>query len=147
MPLSGLNRSSTRPRGGVAKVELTPAPEYAGGVPSPAGSSPWAFRKDRARYSEEWVGARPLSGMVKHTLEMEFAATAESRRAVDELAQVCAARGVVAVVTMASGETLVAGYSSRFGVEYPLRMAKREETSGRLPGDMPTIAVVLESTY
>jgi hypothetical protein len=142
MPLTGLNRTTVRPRGGVAKVELTPAPEYAGAVstPRPADFAVWAFAEDRAHYSETLEGA-----VVRHTLAMEFAATAESRAAIDSLAAVAAARGVVARVTLASGETLVAGYSLRFGAGYPLRLVRREASSGRAPGDLPTISITLES--
>ena len=144
MPLSGLNKPPVRPRGGVTKVELIPASSYAGGVP-PAGSA-WAFREDRARYSEEITDGGPLVRLVRHTLVMELAATAESRRAVDELAALCQTEGVVAVVTMASGELLAAGYSNRFGTLYPLRVAAVEYSSGNTPADFPTIALTLRST-
>ncbi len=123
MPLSRLNPISVRPRGGVTKVELIPASEYAGAVPS---SVEWAFREDRAHYSEERVAKTPLSSLsplVRHTLEMDIPATATGRRRVDELAAVCTGEGVVAVVTMASGETVAVGWSARFGVRYPLRVA------------------------
>jgi hypothetical protein len=145
MPLSGFNTLSARPRGGVAKVELIPASEYAGGAP-PA-SSVWAFREDRARYSEEQMPTGALVPLVRHTLEMEFPADPASREAVDELAATARAEGVVAVVTMASGEVIVAGYSSRFAEAYPLRITGRNVTSGRTPADFPTIALTLQSTY
>ncbi len=144
MPLSGLNRSSVRPRGGVAGVELIPASEYAGGTPS--ASSVRAFREDRARYSEVRTGG-PLVQLVRHTLVMELAATPETRRATRELASVCRTEGVVAVVTTASGELLVAGYSARFATLYPLRLTGMEYSSGNTPADFPTITLTLESTY
>jgi hypothetical protein len=142
MPLTGLNRTAVRPRGGVAKVELTPASEYAGAVSAsrPADFAAWAFAEDRAAYSETLEGA-----LVRHTLAMEFAATSESRAAIDALVAVAAASGVVARVTLASGETLVAGYSSRFGAGYPLRVTALTASSGRAPGDLPTISLTLES--
>jgi hypothetical protein len=75
---------------------------------------------------------------------MEFPATAQGRKAVDELSAY-SREGVVAVVTMASGEIVVAGYSSGFGTLYPLRLVKTESTSGHTPADLPTIAVTLQS--
>jgi hypothetical protein len=88
-----------------------------------------------------------LAPVVRHTLEMEFAADRAGRRAVDELSATAASEGVVAVVTMASGEVVVAGYSPRFGTEYPLRMTKREADSGFSPGDFPAISLILEAVY
>lgn len=141
MPLSGLNPTSVRPRGGVAKVELVPASEYAADKPS--SGSAWAFREDRARYTEEGTRA----ALVKHTLIMELPATPESRLAVDRLVDLSLGEGVVAVVTMASGEVVVAGYSSRFGSLYPLRSTGTEYSSGNTPADFPAITITLESIY
>ncbi len=144
MSLSGLNRTPVRPRGGVAKVELIPASSYAGGVP-PAGSA-WAFREDKARYSEDITDGGPLVRLVRHTLVMELAATAEGRCAVDELVELCRAEGIVAVVTLASGEVIAVGYSARFGTLYPLRATAIEYSSGSTPADFPTIVLTLRST-
>jgi hypothetical protein len=78
---------------------------------------------------------------------MEFAAEPNARRAARELWETAASEGVVAMVTMASGETLTPGYSERFGNEYPLRIVKKESASGLGPGDFPVIRVTLESIY
>ena len=157
MSLSGLNRISVRPRGGVAKVELIPTTAVASvdfathnyaalaSIAQAVGASAWAFREDCAWYSEESVGDEKLSSLVRHTLVMEFPATHDSCRAVNGLADTSAVEGVAAVITMASGEVIIAGYSSRFGVEYPLRVVKREITSGRTPADFPTVTITLES--
>ncbi len=143
MPLTGLNRITARPRGGVRKVELATASEWAARE-SAAPRSGWAFREDRAGYTEERVGGESLSPLVRHTLTMELPATPAARRAVDELISVASSEGVVAVVTMASGEVVVAGCSERFGVAYPLRPAGLESASGRTPADYPTITLTLE---
>lgn len=145
MPLSGLDSNSARPRGGVERVELVPASEYAADKPSSGFA--WAFREDRARYTEETAGGSALSALVKHTLIIELAATPESRRAAGELADTSVGQGVVAVVTMASGEVVVAGYSSRFGALYPLRITASEYSSGNTPADFPTITLTLQSVY
>ncbi len=145
MPLSGLNKASVRPRGGVARVGLIPASKYAGSAP-PATPAVWAFREDKARYSEETTGGQPIAKMVRHTLEMEFAANPATRAAVDELRAAAASEGVVALVTMASGRVVVAGWSRRFGTRYPLRLVAESVSSGEAPADCPTVRVTLEST-
>jgi hypothetical protein len=129
----------------VAEVELIPASLYAGEAPT--APLPWAFREDRARYREEQMAGSVLAPLVKRTLEMEFAADPAGRRAMDELSETAAAQGVVAVVTMASGEVIVAGYSLRFGTEFPMRVTGREADSGLSPGDFPTLSLTLESIY
>jgi hypothetical protein len=142
MPLSGLNTIPVRPRGGVKRVEIVPASLWTeGALPFAAA---WAFREDRAWYSEESVGGHKPFRLVRHTLVMEFPAAEKSRMAVKELSA-CNQEGVVAMVTMASGEVIVAGRSSRFGTGYPLRLVKTESASGRTPADFPTITVTLES--
>jgi hypothetical protein len=78
---------------------------------------------------------------------MELAATPEARLAVDELAAVCRREGVVARVTMASGEVFTVGYSPLFGTLYPLRLAGVEYSSGEVPADFPTITLTLQSIY
>jgi hypothetical protein len=146
MPLTELSRPTVRPRGGVSKVELIPAPEWAG-----AGSSAqqvmatWAFGEDRAHYSERMAGESPLAPLIIHSLELELPAVAASRAAV-ALMRAVGYAGFVARVTLASGERIVAGWSPRFGVLYPLRLVAAEIASGRTPADEPTIALKLEST-
>jgi hypothetical protein len=126
----------------VVKVELVPASLWTG--EHPVSAAAWAFREDRASYSEESAGEDKTYPFIRHTLAMEFPAARESRAAVEELAAYVA-EGVVAVITMASGEVVVAGHSARFGAGYPLRLVKTETTSGRTPADFPTLTVTLES--
>jgi len=145
MSLSNLPRPSVRPRGGVSKVELVPAPLWAGtGSPFPPGAVEWAFREDRAHYREELTGDEPLVPLVRHVLEMELPLDAASRRAVASL-QAANAAGFVAIVTLASGERLTVGRSARFGTLYPLRVAACDLGSGRTPADLPTATLRLES--
>ncbi|MDR2894622.1 MAG: hypothetical protein LBU97_04095 [Alistipes sp.] len=148
MPLTGLEKVSVRPRGGVASVELFPASQWGGEVPAAAA---WTFREDRALYSEqrEPHSAKTPVPLVRHTLVMEFPSTAAVRRRVGELAAASSASfgaGFVARVTLASGETIVVGHSARFGTLYPLRVAAVQTTSGRTPADLPAVALTLEST-
>ncbi len=162
MPLSALDPISARPRGGVTKVELIPASEYAGvaataaavyatqnevgtALAASAAGALWPFREDRAHYREQTEDGTTLSPLVRHTLEMDVPATAATRRLLGELAATSAREGLVAVVTMASGERIAAGWSTRFGTLYPLRLTAAKALSGHSPADYPTISVILES--
>jgi hypothetical protein len=107
----------------------------------------WEFREDRARYREEAAGESNLSLLSRHILEMELPAEPAARAAAARLRETAAAEGVVAIVTMASGEILTVGYSERFAGEYPLRVAEQATDCGLVPGDFPVIRITLESTY
>jgi len=145
MPVTEIPRPPVRPRGGVSKVELIPAPEWAGVGSSSPPMAAWAFCEDRAHYSEELTGAHPRVPLVLHTLDATIAATPESRRAVRELRAVNGA-GFVARVTLASGERVVVGSSARFGVEYPLRLAECSLASGHTPADLCALTLKFVST-
>lgn len=150
MTLSGLQKISVRPRGGLASVKFIPA---SAGVTTDAARSaaadleehfldaqPYFFREDGANYTE----ALTAEGLVKHTLELDFPATSEARLAVDQLlAQ--SSGGIVASAVTASGETLLIGWSERFGAAYPLRVTAVASGSGSTPGDLPTINLTLSS--
>jgi hypothetical protein len=140
MTLSGLNRITERPRGGISKVSLLPATRVAG-----TAAAEYHFREDGARYSETLEGDS-LQPLVRHTLEMEFPATEVSHQAVDELLAGSAA-GFVATVETANGRQFAVGRSERFGTTYPLRVVKTSYASGSSPGDFPMIVIVLECVY
>ena len=155
--LSGLERSATRPKGGVRTVRLATTAEVSAAATSPdndtrsasiasaveASGASYDFREDGAQYSETLTGddSQPL---VRHTLVMEFPAEKAARSTVDELLA-HSHEGFVAVVTRASGEQLLVGYSPRFGAAYPLRVTKVGSTSGSKPADFPALTLTLES--
>ncbi len=154
MTLSGSERAGVRPRGGVAGVSLVPAGSFAGAVGNSSGDGfvsfeasedtvEYVFREDRAHYSETLSG-EDLQPLVRHTLVMEFPAGRAACRATTELVE-RSGEGFVAIVTMASGERVVAGWSVRFGAGYPLRVAKVLRDQGSVPADFPVITLTLES--
>ena len=55
-------------------------------------------------------------------------------------------RGVVAVVTLADGRRLLAGASSKFGLEQPLRLKTLKVASGTRALEAPTVELALESS-
>jgi hypothetical protein len=153
MILETLDRPAFRPRGGVEKVEVIPASRYAGGTASPsdpgapasAGAVPWAFREDSASYMRQQTEEQPLVPLTRHTIRMEFAAGEEGYRAASQLSAVAAADGVVAILTLATGEVVTVGWSERFKNAYPLRMVKYETRSGQKPADFPSVTVTLQT--
>lgn len=163
MALSGFERISARPRGGVVRVELARAADFAGttydavlerftSFPPPEIFKEYVFREDRARYAEQIAreGAQPL---VRHTLTMELPAGSDAhRRAANELSGrsgpgsvSISASGIVAIVTTAAGERLLVGWSRRFGAEYPLRVAGSIAALGATPADFPVLEITLAS--
>ena len=149
---------SARPRGGVVAVKFAPASagvaaaSNGGGSGSGSGASAadfstffstapeYVFREDGATYAESLTE----DGLVRHVLEVEFPATAEARPAVDQLLA-RSVEGLVAQVVTASGETLIVGWSERFGAGYPLRVSEFSSLSGAAPGDLPTLRVVFQA--
>lgn len=154
MSLSGSDKVATRPRGGVEQVLLIPAGSFVRAVEDPAGESlsrfessqtpaEYAFREDRASYSETLL-RDGMQCTVKHTLVMELPSGGGVHRAAGELAR-RSDEGFVAVVTKASRERIVVGYSSRFGVRYPLRVTRMVSASGSAAADFPSVEITLES--
>jgi hypothetical protein len=153
MQLSGLDRITSKPVGGVVAVELTCATDFQSAAYDASTdcfsytvtSEPFAryvFREDGASYTEQSVGFR--GGLVRHTLSMEFTATDEAHRALSQLKS-ASGDGFVAIVTRGSGKSLLVGYSHRFKGAFPLRIAGCTHSSGTTPADFPTITVVLTS--
>jgi hypothetical protein len=153
MQLSGLDKPSAKPKGGVVTVELIAADEFIGAfydaeldcftyMEASAAMACYVFREDGCTYNEQSVGIR--GRLVKHTLSMEFAATEETRQALAELTS-AAESGLVAIVTTGSGERLLVGYSPRFAGRFPLRIESNTYTRGTTPADFPTQTIVLVS--
>jgi hypothetical protein len=75
---------------------------------------------------------------------MEFTATDPAHRRLSELAST-AQDGLVAIVRKGSGESLLVGYSHKFGSAFPLRIESHSYSSGATPADFPTETLVLVS--
>lgn len=154
MSLNGLQRAGAKPRGGIVSVALVGAPAFTGAVydrgqgcfTSVDTAEPFAeyvFREDKASYCEETIVDNGRS-LVRHVLTMEFPAGSAAREAVEQLVRMSAG-GFVAVVETGAGERLLAGYSVRFGVRFPLRLKRAASGQGSCPSDFPTETIVLVS--
>lgn len=91
-----------------------------------------------ARYLERLTS----TGEVEHRLELTVAGFTPCR--VAQLASM-SRRGVVAILTLTSGDSWVVGYSRRGGADYPLRLLGAEAVSCAKRAQMPTTTIVLGS--
>ncbi len=154
--LNGYSRRSGKRSGGIRSVALTGADAIAGftfdgygvsvtglALAPGQGFALYNFKEDEAEYSEQLStqnGITAVDHRLSFFIERMDVATI---RAVEELAS--ATRGVVALITMATGETFVAGISGKFGTERPLRLNSAQASSGRRMADETGETITLES--
>ena len=82
---------------------------------------------------------------VKHTLTLCSDRWLAAAWFDKEFMQRAAADGLVARITMATGEQIVVGWSERFGLEQPLRLKTLSFCSGSRPNDSPRVVLTLWS--
>lgn len=157
MELSGFESRESKTVGGVSKIELVGVGSIEKVVLSPqkelcrevrlkegAGFVRYSFREDQATYTQKSVSHQPVV-LVEHTLWMFLERVdSDSIRAVRELAE-ASQEGLLALVTLATGERLLVGYSRHLGCEQPLRVVKMESESGESPKERSGVRVVLSS--
>ena len=152
--LNGIEGPVRRLKGGIRRIQLIPAAAVEGAAYDSekdlfseftTGTPPveFAFSEDEACYVEN-VGFGRGRPLVHHQLRFSLPAGTDSRRAVDELLQ-GNEDGYVAVVTFASGEVRLIGYSLRFGGAFPLRMTGCDGSSESAQGQYPHIDIELAS--
>ena len=101
------------------------------------------FEQDVAEYRENGEGVK---GAKQYTHEVEFVLpglTTTQRNAIQELAD-CSC-GLIAIVTLATGESWVMGYSESFAKERPLYFLSDTTTSGQAILDPDQSTIVLQS--
>ena len=140
-----------KPAGGVAAVTVTPAGNLLRAAVAADGRAEAIFRdatqltalplaEQRSSYAERLdTDAGPQR--VRHTLTLVVgrkAFTPALRRAAET-------EGLIALVTMASGERLLAGWSARFGTSQPLRPDSFAMESGIKPLDGTPAVLTLTS--
>ena len=135
-----------KPAGGVAAVTVTPAGNLLRAAVAADGRAEAIFRdatqltalplaEQRSSYAERLdTDAGPQR--MRHTLRKAF--TPALRRAAET-------EGLIALVTMASGERLLAGWSARFGTSQPLRPDSFAMESGIKPLDGTPAVLTLTS--
>ena len=120
-----------KPAGGVAAVTVTPAGNLLRAAVAADGRAEAIFRdatqltalplaEQRSSYAERLdTDAGPQR--VRHTLTLVVGRETFRKAFTPALRRAAETEGLIALVTMASGERLLAGWSARFGTSQPLR--------------------------
>lgn len=143
---------SCKPVGGVERVILYPADAVQTALFSSDGCEVTLADEalevelmDDASHYQERAECECGATKIAHTLHL----VAERHKAVEwfgaEFLERASIDGVVAVVKLEDGRSLLVGYSSRFGNEYPLRLASLLSASGSGTGEQPTVTLQLVS--
>lgn len=144
-----------KPAGGLCAVTLTPATNLRGVSAAADGSVEVNFGDDallvhlplaeqRSSYTET-LDTQAATARVRHTLTPVVDREAAREYFTPAFVRVATTEGVVAVVSAASGERLLVGWSARFGAEQPLRLAAIENASGTEPLDGTPVTLAFES--
>ena len=132
-----------KPAGGVAAVTVTPAGNLLRAAVAADGRAEAIFRdatqltalplaEQRSSYAERLdTDAGPQR--VRHTLTLVVGRETFRKAFTPALRRAAETEGLIALVTMASGERLLAGWSARFGTSQPLRPDSFAMESGIKP--------------
>ena len=144
-----------KPAGGVAAVTVTPAGNLLRAAVAADGRAEAIFRdatqltalplaEQRSSYAERLdTDAGPQR--VRHTLTLVVGCEAFRKAFTPALRRAAETEGLIALVTMASGERLLAGWSARFGTSQPLRPGSFAMESGIKPLDGTPAVLTLAS--
>jgi hypothetical protein len=99
---------------------------------------------DGSRYEEEATN-RDGATLVTHRLHLVADRSSAERWLEQDFLERAAVEGVVAVVTLCDGRTLLVGYSAHFGNEQPLLLDSLTSSSGEGAHDSPRVTLQLHS--
>ena len=132
-----------KPAGGVVAAELFPVRGLASPKDMIEGRGAAVSLMDDGSSYEEEFSARDGQVSVCHTLVLCSDRKLAAEWFDSSFLRICAAEGVAAVVRMASGERIVAGWCPRFGFEQALRLQSLLFLSGERPTDSPRVKLIL----
>ena len=144
-----------KPAGGVAAVTVTPAGNLLRAAVAADGRAEAIFRdatqltalplaEQRSSYAERLdTDAGPQR--MRHTLTLVVGRETFRKAFTPALRRAAETEGLIALVTMASGERLLAGWSARFGTSQPLRPDSFAMESGIKPLDGTPAVLTLTS--
>lgn len=144
-----------KPAGGVTAVTTTPAGNLLRAAAAADGTVEVAFRditrltglplaEQRSSYAEvSDTDAGPLR--IRHKLTLVVDRRAARTLLAPAFRRAAETEGLIALVTMASGERLLAGWSARFGTQHPLRPDFFGMESGTKPLDGTPAVLTLTS--
>ena len=99
---------------------------------------------DGSHYEEEATN-RDGATLVTHRLHLVADRSSAERWLEQDFLERAAVEGVVAVVTLCDGRTLLVGYSAHFGNEQPLLLDSLTSSSGEGAHDSPRVTLQLHS--
>lgn len=144
-----------KPAGGVAAVTITPAGNLLRAAVAADGRVEATFRdaiqltalplaEQRSSYAERFdTDAGPQR--MRHTLTLVVSRETSRTAFTPAFRRAAETEGLIAIVTMASGERLLAGWSARFGTTHPLRLGSFAMESGTKPLDGTPAVLTLTS--
>ncbi len=144
-----------KPVGGITAAMITPAGNLLRAAAAADGLTELSFRDtaqivdlplidDRSTYAETADSQTGLT-RVRHKLSLVVERSDARMLFDDAFRRTALYEGLVAIVTAASGEQIVVGWSERLGTEQPLRMTGLGMESGRKPLDGTPATLTLES--
>lgn len=134
-----------KPIGGVAEAELWAVSSLSSVAQLQQGTGLKVELSDDGSLYEEIAEAEARPVSVQHTLTL-CSDPNRARAWMDERWLTHAAiEGVVALVTLSTGERLTVGWSPRFGFEQALRLRSLHFSSGSEPNSSPTVKLTLQS--
>ncbi len=133
-----------KPAGGVVAAELFAVRGLASPEEMTEGHGVAVPLMDDGSSYDEELSAPDGQVSVRHTLALCSDRKLAAEWFDSRFLRLCAAEGVAAVVKMASGERIVAGWCPRFGFEQALRLQSLRFLSGERPADSPRVKLILE---
>lgn len=144
-----------KPAGGIEAVALTPAGNLLRAAAAADGELEVALRdeglliempllEERSTYTER-TDTQAGPPRVRHTLTLALSREEAQRLFDPAFRRTATTEGFIAIVTAASGERLLAGWSARMGSEQPLRLDALQNESGAKPIDGTAVLLTLTS--
>ena len=133
-----------KPVGGILSAELCYVGDLESELDMVEGRGVEVELIDYKSSYEELMSADNGLVSVQHTLTLASDRNLAREWLSQEFVQRCTAEGVVARVTMATGEQIVVGTDPRFGFEQALRLSSLGFMSGSSPNDSPRVILTLK---
>ena len=133
-----------KPVGGLLRAELFALEGLSSAEDMVSGAGVEVSLMDDGSSYEELHSAEGLPVSVQHTLTLASDRNLAREWLSQEFVQRCTVEGVVARVTMATGEQIVVGTDPRFGFEQALRLSSLGFMSGSSPNDSPRVILTLK---
>jgi hypothetical protein len=136
-------KNSYKPVGGVLRAELYPTGMMSEVEQILAGEAVEVELKDYASHYDEIFSVESAGVGVEQTLTLVASAERAEAWMEAEWQRRAAAEGVVARLSLATGEELIVGWEKRLQSEAALRLHTLHYTTGTSPREMPEITLTL----